>query len=397
MALINRGCGPDFYGGDFHSEDFNTVGGFPFSFRTFIVTLLPTYFLKHDTYKDKDDKGLLERYLTIFGEEIDTEMAYKLECYLQIIDAQICQGKFITHLSESLGSPPDIFRDDRIYRNLLTYIVSIYKIKGTLGAYQLFFSILGYGVNLIELPPTTIEANYDSGGIYDGELGNELYDQDPCVTCTEYDIEFYPLEGSPILSNEVINKLRSVVYFNEPINAKLRNFISSFLLEDTWVIDIEDETNHTMANVPHYDSTADNKYDEVIEYDDDFNVIVGGRNITVGIGVSGSEYDSEISIQFTNLEVGETIDIENTYFQAHYYNEFNQLVYSRGDKLDIVEPITQQGIIKVKSPIPQKGYSYIKVIGRIVVNKESNGYPKYGEVIKTVGPWVETSANVQLN
>ena len=123
-------CNPDFNSSDFSSSDFQTTTT-GFAFQTFIQDRLPDYFRRNDTYVDENGDGLLLRYLSIFGDELDQEVIPTIECYLNIIDAQNCDAQYLTHISDVLGNPPDIFGDDDMYRNLLSYICSVYKIKGT--------------------------------------------------------------------------------------------------------------------------------------------------------------------------------------------------------------------------------------------------------------------------
>lgn len=244
MSIITT-CTPDFYGEDFYQEDFDTEGGFPIRFKNYIFSLFTRYFIEHDTYKDGEDKGILERYMAVFGEELDEEVVNQLQCYLNIIDAQICDKKYLVHIADVLGNPPDIFMDTQIYRNLLTYVVANYKIKGTKAAYELFFSILGFGVTLTELPILSEVSNYDTGGIYDIGLSESIYDQTECEPCSEYDIDFYALDSQTPLNRDTIDKLRAVIYFNEPINAKLRKFTTQITIEDTLEVEIIDEAANT--------------------------------------------------------------------------------------------------------------------------------------------------------
>ena len=163
-------CSPDFHSSDFNSDDFNTSLVGVLSFPKFIKDRLPNYFHDYDTYKDSNGEGLLIRYLSIFGDEIDQEISPTIECFLNIIDAQNTDAKFLVHLSDVLGNPPDIFGNDEMYRNLLSYIVSVYKIKGTKPAYELFFSLLGFDIELEEIPLDDQFIDYDTGGEYDTGL-----------------------------------------------------------------------------------------------------------------------------------------------------------------------------------------------------------------------------------
>lgn len=228
-------CSPDFHHDDFNENDFQTQGGVALWFRDYIFSLLPRYFKENDTYKDVNDKGLLERYLSVFGDEIDEDIIPWISCYLSNLDASVCDSKFIDHISDSVGNPPDIFQDDEVYRNLLQYVASIYKIKGTVKAYKLFFAILGYDVEIDELPHEDDDMYYDSGGEYDTGEERHHYDRNACLICYYYNISIRPLDTSKqlVISTDILNKLREAIYFNEPINCRLGTFTSTLEIQNT--------------------------------------------------------------------------------------------------------------------------------------------------------------------
>lgn len=255
-------CTPDFNEMDFYGEDFDTLRGSGFRFRDFLFSRLPVYFVGNDTYKDSEDKGLLERYLSVFGYELDFELIPQLECYLEIIDASICKPEYLDHISDVLGNPPDIFQDETIYRNLLRYILSVYKIKGTLKAYELFFSILGFTIELEEIPPIQEESNYDQDGLYDQGTEESIYDQDRCEPCSLYKITFFPKDpNNTDLTFELLSKLNDVIVFNEPINAKLDNLTYSIDFQEEISISATDSHTTLVEALP--------LYDELIEYDEE--------------------------------------------------------------------------------------------------------------------------------
>jgi len=223
-------CNADFDARDFDSQDFETTyGGYDFGFRTYLFSLLPVFFKKEDSYKDQNDKGLLERYLSVLGTELDAEVVPAIHCYLNAIDAQLCKEKFLNHISDSVGNPPDIFQDDAIYRNLLSYIVTFYKIKGTIKSYKLFFAILGFDVEIEELPHQDDDSYYDSEAGYDTGEERSRYDMNACLICYYYNIKIKPLDPAQplVISTSTLNKLREVIYFNEPINCVLGTFTST--------------------------------------------------------------------------------------------------------------------------------------------------------------------------
>jgi hypothetical protein len=198
------------------------------AFRDYIFNLFPPYYKENDSYKDGNGEGLFERYTRSFGEELDYELIPKLENYLNELDPSTASSDMLRHLSDCLGNPPDIFLDENQYRNMLRYAVDVYKIKGTLGAYQLLFSLLGYSVNVTEYPPDLYL--YDDSWLYDD---TDPYYDSACPLCSEYSLMFTNTANplSPI-SSTILALLEAIVYWVEPINARLRNLINTIQTSD---------------------------------------------------------------------------------------------------------------------------------------------------------------------
>ncbi len=305
----------DFEGADFNWNDFLT--GIPsILFRNFLFSRLPDYFKANDSYKDADDKGLLERFMDIMGQELDEGVYPYIYNYLDIIDAQKANSVYLNHISDMLGNPPDIFGSNQAYRNMLSYITSIYKIKGTKKAYQLFFSILGYDVEINEIVPISTESTYDSGGIYDNdnvfENNTTSYDGTSCPACVYYDISLFPRENVVVdikYDDDFYRRLLEAIKFNEPINSKVRNIYIGLALSDTMDININDVTDVTLRISPTYDAT--NEYDDNLEYD-----LYGGQNIGViinGIIITvietGGGYYITMSIPVSNSPLDQVIPL----------------------------------------------------------------------------------------
>lgn len=145
------------------------------NFKQYIFThLFPQYYHDHDTYKDDNGKGILERFIDSCSMYLDdyitgsgTNDLPGLDNFLDNLDVDIMPDLFLNYLWEYFGyfpysygliiqgetySPEDIKKQLREYskqfprgsRKILKYAISLYKIRGTL----LFFKILGkfYGV-----------------------------------------------------------------------------------------------------------------------------------------------------------------------------------------------------------------------------------------------------------
>lgn len=193
-----------------------------FQFKKFLFSLFPFWYKENDTYKDINGQGLFERYLELFGERLDEDFIPFADNFLQIIKADTCDPKFLNHIAYTLGNPPDVTNNEYTYRRLLSFVVSLYKIKGTISSYVYFFNILGFDISITEYPGVNIL--YDSGYLYD--VSGVDYDK-YCMGCSQYSIFFSSqvscsASGIPPLSQTILDNLYQVIFFLEPINAKLK-------------------------------------------------------------------------------------------------------------------------------------------------------------------------------
>jgi len=235
------------------------------TFRDWFFNKLPAYFKQEDSYKDANGEGLLERYLRIYGLEIDEEIIPQIENYLDIIDPLICDEKFLNLIAYQLGNPPDFFGNTSLYRKFLSIIIQIYKIKGTRKSYIQLFALLGYTVDLIMFYPT--DSVYDNEEIYDDEP-LVLYD-DVCGTCVPYFILFYPEDTDcqnpqvyyiPEVGPDIWQLFRRVACFLEPINAKLLGIIPTLPICEKVSLSISEQVIITIEDQIYYDDN--NEYDE---------------------------------------------------------------------------------------------------------------------------------------
>lgn len=141
-------------------------------FQEYIFTNLFDYSYKaHDTYKDKDGKGILERFVNICSEYLDNDVMPDIDNFMDSLDADTANPIFLNYLWEFFGYIPYAYgvlnygepytqenlerwlKEDRgyptaRYREVLKYAISLYKIRGT----KKFFDVLGRFYNItIEL------------------------------------------------------------------------------------------------------------------------------------------------------------------------------------------------------------------------------------------------------
>ena len=156
------------------------------NFSRFFWNLFPSYYKENDTNVDPTGKGTLERYMEIFGDQIDANIIPKVEQWVDIlgIDAPD-QDKYYNHQAYTYGNPPIAnFSDYLMYRRVLEFIVSVYKIKGTALSFEAFFRLMGYTV-LATQQPCPAAMRYDELNEYDNGF---LYDQTGCCTCVDMEL-----------------------------------------------------------------------------------------------------------------------------------------------------------------------------------------------------------------
>ena len=242
------------------------------SLATWFWRQLPKYFKINDTYKDAQGEGLLERYLKIYGIELDEEIIPYADGYISgnsttnsIIDPLTCDEEYLIHIAYEMGNPPDLQISPDVYRSLLRYIVSFYKVKGTKTGYKIFFALLGYDVTVVEYDKQNYR--YDSGVLYDS---GHKYDEG-CSYCGEYElvVTSYNIDCTSgqieILELAVFELLQEAIAFNEPINAVLKAFVNKAPVCETFEACIEETIILRVIQVGKYDES--HKYDDGIKYD----------------------------------------------------------------------------------------------------------------------------------
>lgn len=153
------------------------------SFKQWVFpNLFPAYYKDYDTYKDKNGKGILERFIEVCSNYLDTDIIPDIDNFMDILDVDVTPDIFLNYFWEYFdyipyaygvlvkGTPftkenvaswlntPDGFPKADT-RSILKYAVSLYKIRCT----QDFYTILGrfYGVRF-ELEEILLEDGYSN-------------------------------------------------------------------------------------------------------------------------------------------------------------------------------------------------------------------------------------------
>ena len=218
-----------------------------------LIDFLPYEFKDQDTYK-VDGKGILERYLEIFGNYFQDVITSNIDNILDIIDIDSTPGYYLNYLWEFLGELPFAntptiseeiwkiyfagFKDDSVIedlcdkwlnqrtgildfdtdkvRTLLKCSISLFKIRGTKQFFEILFRLYGLGLT-IEDP---VDENTDlwipdSHPIYDDE-DNSIFDsgvtfdnQYKCEQCVEVPITISG-HGFTSITDEFLSFKRSI-------------------------------------------------------------------------------------------------------------------------------------------------------------------------------------------
>ncbi len=229
---------------------------------------LPDYVIDNDSYKDLDNKGFVERYLSIFGAELD-EFYYNQidEIGDQTNPLNASNIAYLDLIAAGLGDLPNISQNSDHYRRILSFILSIWKVKGTKKSYKaIFYTLSVILVSLDEIDVTVL--HYDDGvSTYDD--GVTFYDEN-CPICSEYDITV----TGPALTADIYQKLLNLVTLVEPINAHLRNITYNGSLIELVFITVE---------IIDGDLVYDNTYDPglILELDANGDLLISGPNASL--------------------------------------------------------------------------------------------------------------------
>lgn len=187
-----------------------------FLFSEYFKSLLPNYMIAEDSYQDSNREGFIVRFLKIFGYEINQ---YYYDKITQLPEEwsplTLTHSSYLDYIAYALGDIPNFAKDEAGFRRLLTFITSIYKIKGRELSFKAILYPLGITVNTIT-NIALLAVNYDEPGIDYDETYN--YDEN-CATCSEYDID---ISSDLPLTSDLYLKILDLIKLVEPIGAKLR-------------------------------------------------------------------------------------------------------------------------------------------------------------------------------
>lgn len=210
-----------------------------FSLKETIFSLFDDYDKINDTYKETDPerlgRGILERFNLLMGEDFDQSLLpYIHNLNRNVMDVGSMEYKFIPYIENLLGDPLIMLNTESMRRRVVKFITQIYKKKGTQDSYRALLYMLGF--DTVEFTQHHDFHGFDSPKTFDDEI--RTFDNAASLV-SEYTLV---LTGTLSLTVELIKAIKAVVYFCDPIHAKLREIIynGEVLLDEVIYIYIDE-------------------------------------------------------------------------------------------------------------------------------------------------------------
>lgn len=236
-----------------------------FKLKDKIFSLFTQWDKRVDINKDSNDKGTVERYNEILGDQLDVDIIPFINDMIDntLVPSKVL-NKFIPYLESMVGLNP-ITDDIIIRRELLKNIINIYKVKGTNRSYEILFKVLGF--DTVDIVEADISFGLDSPLTFDDDT--RVFDLSECYRCGFYSLN---LTGSAPLTAELKKIIAIAVKLVEPINAQL--------LEITYNGDAVDIIS----------IFVDERGDLIFETENDITLLLDAKGELIISGASASKY-----------------------------------------------------------------------------------------------------------
>jgi len=263
-------------------------------FNNWFFDRFPHWHKRNDTYKDSNGRGIWERYLSIFGQDLDEVTMPLLRNGGDIVNPEISSDllgsiltpgeqvddKFLNLIAQTLAYPPhrniysnpdNIQTEIKLYRNLLSMTASLIKIRGTARALEIWGNLLGLNLTVYELGGLNTRYDIvDWDSTIEDLLGEHIitYDTD-CELCGQYVVAISQsvcgVNTSVDITEELLEILKRAICYNEPINAKLGAIIPQTTFCDEVNKCSDEKLTFTIIKETTYDSPV--RYDFQDTYD----------------------------------------------------------------------------------------------------------------------------------
>ena len=180
-----------------------------------LFSYLGPYEKQADTFKDGNNKGVLERFNESVAEDYDdNHLVLILSLWENTRNPLACYLEYIQLLEDANGIGQIAGQTEEKRRRVLRFYRSIIAKKGTKAAYDLLFYYLGFTVD--SLVEDFTGQTLDSGNGFDS--GN-TFDSGGCG-CTYYDLE---LSGPYPVTPDLELFVRKIIGFLQPVTLELRD------------------------------------------------------------------------------------------------------------------------------------------------------------------------------
>jgi len=213
-----------------------------FNFRNWIFSLFPDSIRRDDSYKNNENKGLLERYTQVIDHEVDEEIYPHIRDIFNLLNAKVVDIKYLPYLAYSLGDAP-LTSSTTVNRKLIAWLNTLWAIKGKDEAYAWLGNLFG-----IRLKPIWTygarPVRYDNYplDIYDDSL---KYDT-TCPKCSTLTLAYhnqtddYDTPTHNAVTQADLDLLEELVLFIIPIDVTFNGFIKEYRVQDSFPLTILD-------------------------------------------------------------------------------------------------------------------------------------------------------------
>ena len=167
-------------------------------------------------------KGIVQRYNESLADDMDINILPNVINLLEnVILPSYCADAYVVLLEESKGNDNLFFKlDIETRRKIIRQVLRYYEIKGSNRAYEIMFALIGFNIEITE---SYIEGGFDSSTTFDDTL--RTFDS-TCLSCSSYSITVSRIDGTDTdITATELAAFKSIIVFNNPINAKLEELI----------------------------------------------------------------------------------------------------------------------------------------------------------------------------
>lgn len=133
--------------------------------KDYLLNIIPVGLLHRDSYVDSNGKGLFQRTIESFGDELDTGVLVKLGNLENQFDVDQVDDNLFDSFVNSIGYLPDFFNDKPTHKSLIKYIQLLYSNKGKLTVVEYLLNILGIDATITN--DIQYSNKYDTGLLRD--------------------------------------------------------------------------------------------------------------------------------------------------------------------------------------------------------------------------------------